>query len=446
MNARARGIRALAAGVLVGAGFLTGATANATGRAPVSHPVGVLTETLVDTHRSTPASGTNPMRPDRTLVTTIWYPAQGNAQAGTARHGATPDRRGGPYPLIVFGHGLGVTPQTYEQVITDLAAAGYVVAAPRFPLSSGPGGTDAADTGNQPADVSYVITAMLKASTRNTGTLAGLVDPHAVGVTGHSNGAITTLGVAANTCCHDSRVKAAVVLSGLPEVFPGGHYDYHHAPPLLLVHGTDDALLPYSQIVEVFNRAQGPKGLLTLEGGDHGGWITTSNRYYPSAFRATIDFFAAFLRGDKSARKRIAGDQQNGATTMHFVAKTGATATIPTVPVPLTNRHAAVTPTKDLTDGQTVTVSWSGFIPGKVVNIVECSPSAAKTGDACDLEHGKILTPDPTGEGTVELPIVAGPVGTGVCDATHAGCVVYVNDASLLDPHATLKFPITFAP
>ena len=43
------------------------------------------------------------------------------------------------------------------------------------------------------------------------------------------------------------------------------------------------------------------------------------------------------------------------------------------------------------------------------------------------------------------LQIVAGPVGTGVCDADHPGCEVVVNDAGLTDPDASIRFPISFA-
>ena len=46
----------------------------------------------------------------------------------------------------------------------------------------------------------------------------------------------------------------------------------------------------------------------------------------------------------------------------------------------------------------------------------------------------------------MELVIVAGPVGTGVCDATVDDCVIAVNDAGLLEPEATIRIPISFAP
>jgi len=333
-------------------------------------------------------------------------------------------------------------------VLTRWAAAGFVVAAPTFPLTNGatPGGTDQADTDQQPGDVSYVITSVLGLAAAPSGTLAGLVDPAEIGAAGHSNGAITTLGLAADTCCRDTRVKAAAVLSGSPAVYPNGVYEYTSAPPLLVVHGTDDPLLPYGQMVDVYNSLRGPKGILTLEGADHGSWVFKDNRYFPVALQATTDFFDAYLRGDTAALRRLPADQAASLAVMDFEPQVGSTATIPTVTEPTRARHAQVTPTSNLTNGQTVTVQWSGFLPGKVVNVVECAPDPSRTSAACDLTHGRILTPDPTGSGGLTLTVVEGRVGNGVCDASHTGCQIAVNDASLMEADATLTFPITFAP
>ena len=409
-----------------------------------SYAVGVLTDSFVDHSRSTPANGGNPKLPDRTLVTSIWYPASGNSKAGDPIEGASPNRSGGPYPLIVFSHGLGATPETYEPLLYRWAAAGYVVAAPRFPLTSAnaPGGLNPNDIFSQPGDVSYVITSVMETSAQSAGTLAGLIDPHEIGVAGHSEGAITTLGFF-NTCCRDPRVKAAEILDGDPETYTAGHYDYGAGPPMLVVHGTADPLLPYSQMVGAFNSAKGPKGLLSLEGAGHGNWIFPSTKWFKSALQSTTDFFAAYVRGDKAALARLPLDGKQGISRIYFVPKPGSTTTIPTVPQPKTDLHATVTPSTNLTNGQTVTIHWSGYLPGKVVNIVECS-SDSQAG--CDIADGRILTPDPSGTGTISLRIVEGQIGTGVCDAAQTGCQVAVNDAGLETPSATIRIPITFAP
>jgi len=55
-----------------------------------------------------------------------------------------------------------------------------------------------------------------------------------------------------------------------------------------------------------------------------------------------------------------------------------------------------------------------------------------------------VLIPDPTGSGQLEMAVIVGKVGNGVCDASNP-CTILVNDAGLQDPAAFVYFPITFA-
>ena len=73
--------------------------------------------------------------------------------------------------------------------------------------------------------MSFVIGQVLKASATPDVALSGLVDPNEIGAAGHSNGAITTLGLVANSCCRDSRVMAAVVMAGTTEGLGSGSYN-----------------------------------------------------------------------------------------------------------------------------------------------------------------------------------------------------------------------------
>ncbi len=81
---------------------------------------------------------------------------------------APADAANGPYPLIVFSHGLGASPSAYQGLLVRWAAAGYVVAAPAFPKTNtaATGGIDPGDFANQPADVSAVISGTLKTARR----------------------------------------------------------------------------------------------------------------------------------------------------------------------------------------------------------------------------------------------------------------------------------------
>ncbi len=426
------------------------ATKATTGVTQTTHGVGTLTETLVDTRRSTEGWGPRPQEPSRTLVTTIFYPAAGSASSRSPGIGAAPDRSNGPYPLIVFAHGLGSDPLQYRKLLSYWAAAGFVVAAPQFPLTNDhtSGGPDAGDVVNQPGDMSFVVTSVLDASAHPNTTLSGLVDPNEVGAAGHSNGAITTLGLIANTCCKDQRVKAAVVMAGDEVPFSDGTYEMAATPPLLLVHGTADQLLPYPLAIGMFNAARGPKGLLTIHGGGHESAAALSASSSSSVLHTTTDFFTAYLRGNDAAMERISGDARKGVTTVRFDSQVGSVAMIPLPPTPKLHLHASATPTSNLVDGQKVTVRWSGYTPGAVVNILECGPGVVQSNSssACDFSAAKILTPDPTGHGSVQLQMVTGTVGTGICDAMHPGCLIVVNNASSTAPTASVRVPISFAP
>jgi predicted dienelactone hydrolase len=403
--------------------------------------VGVVTETFVDTSRRTDANGKCPALPSRTLPTTIYYPT--GTPSAQPQPSATPARQG-PYPLIVFAHGFTANPQLYSALLTQWAEAGYVVAAPLFPLSGSASrcGPIAGDTANQPGDMRFVLTSVLQLSS-SKGILAGLIDQQKIAAAGHSEGAITTLGYVANTCCRDPRVRAAVVLAGTAQKYPNGKYDFAQAPPLLLVHGVDDSLVPYISGVAVFNQAHGPKGLLSITHGDHGSAADPAK-----VGRATVDFFDAYLRGNSAALQRLPQDATAGTSTMRFDATVGSTATIPTPAAPKLNLRATASQTTDLVNGQKITITWSGYTAGKVINILQCNASDRDLSNSagCDYQHAALLHPDPTGSGSVELQIIAGRVGNGVCDAAHPGCFLLVNNASSTDPASNVFIPISFRP
>jgi dienelactone hydrolase len=422
---------------------VVGGVAAPAGAAETPSPVGVTTLTFVDTSRPTAANGSCAALRSRTLPTTVYYPAAAGTATSEPQPDAAPDTTHGPYPLIVFAHGYSTTAESYQDLLAHWASAGYVVAAPTFPLSSAtsPCGAIAGDVVNQPKDMSFVITSVLDASRAQAVPLAGLVDAQHIGAAGHSNGAITIYGLVGNTALRDKRVDAAAILAGTAQKYPEGKYDLAHLPPVLFVHGTDDALVPYGAGQSGFNSARGPKGLLSITNGDHES--SASAVVQP----ATTDFFDAYLRGDTAARDRLSSDQTAGVSTMKFVAKQGSNATVPaTKPVEL-HLKASVSPHQNLHGGQMVTVAWNGYTAGKVVNILQCNGGDRDLTKSNECEYSKaaLLHPDPTGEGSVQLEIVEGPIGTGVCDAAHPGCFIIVNNASSTDPKDSVRVDISFA-
>lgn len=423
-------------------------------------PVGFQVQSLVDSSRSTPANGTVSGHPGRSLETVVFYPASGRpptAGVGGASvtSGAQPARSAGPFPLIVFAHGFGTDPSLseYNSLLEQWAAAGFVVAAPLFPLTRGdaPGQPDLSDFANQPGDMSFVAGQLLQQSARRSGLLAGLINPTELGAAGHSLGGVTTLGLVANSCCQDRRFKAAVVMSGDPITFPTGAVNYGHAPPILLVHGNADPAVPYVSSILAFNGASGPKGLLTLIGGNHDSPVNARGRGFPSVVRATIDFFDRFLKGQTGAlsrlvgtRSRPAGDAIGRVTTLVFVPRPRAQTKLPVPKTVTRTLQATVAPTTNLSDGQTVTVSWSNYQPGTSINILECAVPHPSQASDCDLQTATLLHPDPAGAGSLPFVVHRGVIGSGTCDAAHPQCVVVVNQGGSLEPAATVSTPISF--
>ena len=435
-------------------------TASADVHASGTFPVGITSFSFVDGTRATPANESQPGAAGRTLEVRVWYPAvapsadqaQDDDFASipdpTPMFNAPPATGAGPFPLIVFSHGLSAMPADYGDLLAAWASAGYVVAAPKFPLSNreARGGADGADVVNQPGDVSAVIARATELSSSAEGRqLAGMIDGGHVGVAGHSNGGITTAGIVGDRCCHDGRISAAVILSGTAQVFPNGGEDWSQNPPLLVVHGEQDALIPVDGGIRLFNAARAPKGLLRLLDADHFTYMLSSSESFPVTARATVDFWNGYLKNDARAIAALPDDQQKGVATMEFVADPADDSQVELTTPAMSARKASVTPSADLSDGQTVTVSWSGFLPGRVVNIVQCSGGGTGGSSNCNLVTGKILQPDPAGEGSLDLQIVEGQVGSGVCDATSTDCVIVINDASLPDDDANIRIPISFA-
>jgi dienelactone hydrolase len=236
-------------------------------------------------------------REPRPLLTYVRYPALG-ARSGTDHRGAAAASAGGPFPLVVFGHGYAVTPVVYGRLLRAWTAAGYVVAAPEFPLenANAPGGPDETDLVNQPADLRFVITQLLAAAATPGNLLEGMIDPLRIAVAGHSDGAETALAVAYNHRFRDSRVRAAVILAGA-EISRVGRYAFPPgSPALLAVQGTADKLNPPKFTYAFYDIASRPRFLLTLLGARHLAPYTYEQPQLGIVERVTTAFLDRYLK------------------------------------------------------------------------------------------------------------------------------------------------------
>ncbi|MFL5864902.1 MAG: alpha/beta hydrolase family protein [Solirubrobacteraceae bacterium] len=263
--------------------------------------VGETQLTFVDRSRTVAFPGQPPHQ--RRVVTIVRYPIAGSSSRMDVRN-APPDRTGGPFPLIVFGHGFAVTPAAYYRLLRAFAQAGYVVAAPVFPREQAHalGGPDESDLINQPRDISVVISGMLRTTADRHARLSGMIDPGEIAVTGQSDGGETALAVAYDRFYRDTRVRAAAIFSGAQ--IPGAGV-LLPGPPLLAVQGTADTLNRPINTDLFFAAAHRPKYLVHLFGARHLPPYTHEEPQLSIVERVTIAFLDRYLKRARNGLSRI---------------------------------------------------------------------------------------------------------------------------------------------
>ena len=277
---------------------------------PPTTAVGLRVVTFVDHSRVARFHGGR-VEP-RILVTQIRYPALGTADADDVAD-APPLPTGAPYPLIVFGPGFAETPTIYARLLDAWARAGYIVAAPSFPLTQKhvPGGRRQRDLVNQPGDMSFVITRMLADNENPASFLHGLIAPGLIAVAGQSDGAATALAEAYDPSFADPRIRAAMILSGAELSTIDDDIPFQsQGPALLATQGSADTINDPSSTTRYFELAPRPKYLLTLIGATHLPPYTTQQPYLGVVERVSIAFLHHALRDDLAslAQMRVFGN------------------------------------------------------------------------------------------------------------------------------------------
>ncbi len=251
--------------------------------------------TWVDTTRETPAIAGFPGAATRTLRTIIWQPETRT-----------------PVPLLVMAHGFDSLPEWFEGVAWTVAAAGFVVAAPAFPMtnhnSSGVLLNKLKDAGQQPGDVSFLITQLLTASAAPGDALSGQIATGDVAVLGESLGGATVIALTRKECCRDPRVRASLPFASpaadaLALLFGGD--SIAEGPPTLVAHGTADTTLQYSGSQVLYEQMNPPKVFLGITGANHADAIYATSLPLTAlqtvSERAIVGFLNAIFRGQHAA-------------------------------------------------------------------------------------------------------------------------------------------------
>jgi dienelactone hydrolase len=246
-------------------------------------------ETFTDTTRPTATPGNAAYSATRTLPTDLYIPKSTT-----------------PLPLIMFSHGYHGAPAKFSQLFSAWARAGYIVAAPQFPLTSTRGAPYdiVTDYLNQPADISFVLTQLLH------GPLRAQIDATRVAAAGLSLGGATTYGLVYDPCCVDKRFRAAAIFDGvrLPFAQPFGT----NTIPVLFAHIDSDLAAPYAVARKAYVDSASPKWFLTFHTGLHPeAYENEPSIHDHTATQTSIDYFDLTLLGDASARARLLHDGTN---------------------------------------------------------------------------------------------------------------------------------------
>jgi predicted dienelactone hydrolase len=233
----------------------------------------------------------------------IWKPA-----------GMAPDAG---YPLIVFSHGFGGCNTQSAFLVEALADAGYLVLAPNHDDASC-GGVNRKRSLNSPGqpeapfhnagqwneetyagrreDIKTVLDAVLREE-----TFEGVrIDPNRIGVSGHSLGGYTALGLAgAWPSWKDSRVKAVLALSpycapyvtkgtlgklNVPVMYQGGTEDFGTTGVVKHANGA-------------YDQSSVPKFFVELDDAGHYAWTNRDIKARRHIKKYSVAFFDRYLKG-----------------------------------------------------------------------------------------------------------------------------------------------------
>lgn len=271
-------------------------------------------------------------QPARLLPTEIRYPAVGRPLA-REQPNAPAALGAGPFPLIVFSQGYDTRVAAYARLLDTWARAGYVVAAPTYPHTdpTAAGGLDEGDIVNHPADLRFVISTLVAQAQSSDGPLAHLLNRQQIALAGQSDGGDVSLAVAANSCCKDSAVKAAAILSAAELPGFGGTYYGSGSPPLLVIQGDRDTINAPGCSAALYDQAAAPKYYVDLLGAKHLPPYLDSGPAQSYVATAVIDFLDYYLKNKEAGllRLRQAGGLPGVATLTSAAELSGESAYCP---------------------------------------------------------------------------------------------------------------------
>jgi hypothetical protein len=237
---------------------------------PDTYAVGKTLGFTVNRARGVAARYPAPASSVRNLAIEIWYPAVNAPKRSSDTFWAT--ALPGHFPLVVFAAGFDANPETYQPFLHAIAAQGFIVAAPVFPMEasivgSAPAQRSNAEILNQMYDMSAVITQMQEYAKQRGNWLGTAMNPDKVGVIGHSDGAMTVAGMTMSTSYNDPRIDTAVIMAGAGPY--GLTWNNRKVVPTLVEQANGDPYNDPENSQWLFNQVRGSRAYLTVNGPYH---------------------------------------------------------------------------------------------------------------------------------------------------------------------------------
>ena len=281
--------------------------------------------TFVDPSRPNPTD-----RAPRTLVTTVWFPADAP----------------GPHPLVLYSHGFLGNRFGGRYLAEYLASRGYVVAAPDHPFTRrwAPGGSRVEDVVNQPADLRFVIDRLLGWDASDRPFLGG-IDPARIGVMGLSLGGMTATMIAFDPQRRDPRITAAVSIAGPLALF-GPPYFAGPPVPFLMIAGDADVVIDYAANAPLAVERVPEGALLSIAGASHVGFddvATGIPRFFGDPDRFACWWLALTLDVERSAALLATLDETASGTLLPAAMPEPCRASAACSVMPAERQHAITT-------------------------------------------------------------------------------------------------------
>ena len=251
-----------------------------------------------------------------------------------------PTEGAGPFPVIIFSHGLGGTREAYEYLARQWAANGYVSVHLQHigsddsawrgkdqPMQTMRQAANLQNSVDRPKDVQFAVELLIEIDKTDV-KLKGRLDLDKLAIAGHSFGAQTAMLIAGQKLggaflaskvgkLSDDRFKAALAMSEsapalrsqLDEI-----YGPIHIPTFFMTGTEDDSPLLDTKASErrlPFDHTNAhPTYLLILDGGDHmvfsgriGQPRPTDAEHQKQIREDSTAFFDAYLKHDEAAKK-----------------------------------------------------------------------------------------------------------------------------------------------